>query len=361
MEKQYYTDIEWQRLRRHNDTIASMGYLISLLLAFSENPFGDPMINVNFYILILSSILLIFTIVFNWSSPAKNRIELRILINTVIYIMFITCGIFLSGERSLLLYFLYYLVFIGALLTLSRRQLLFEIGFITVCIIIVTIHQGLHFSDILNSLVYQLIPFWVIAYVGAEIYQQAQEAKHQLERLSLTDTLTGMWNVRTFNSFLDREIDRSERYEHIFALMMLDVDNLKQINDTHGHLVGSAMIRHTGTIIINVLRKTDIAARFGGDEFVLLLPETDQDDAIIVGERICRAIHTEAYQLNNYNITTSVSIGIATFPVNGSTPEELISNADRALYRSKKSGKNRVSLYNPAHYNEKTQHLDKST
>ncbi|MBN2384456.1 GGDEF domain-containing protein [bacterium] len=347
MVERVYDEIERERFRRHDRTIVSMGYLIALLVAFSENPFGDPLVKVNLYILVTALVLLLITTVLDIFRSLILPISRRIFINTLLYITVITLSIWYSEEQSSLLFLLYYLVFVGALLTLSRRLLLVEIAIITVCILLVTIHHGFSLVQVLQSLVYQLIPFWVIAYVAAEIYQQSEDARHELERLSLTDTLTGLWNMRTFTSFLDREIERSRRYDHVFGLMMLDLDNLKGLNDTYGHLMGSAVIKHTAELIVGNLRKTDLPSRFGGDEYVLLLPETDPDNAIMVAERICRAVRENVFREHGLTMSTTVSIGLSSYPSDGDTADDLITAADKALYLSKKAGKNRVSMYHP--------------
>jgi len=346
MIEQQPLDIERQRFRRHYDTIGSMGYLIVLLVVFSVNPFGNVMVQADLRVILLALFLLLITLILRCIRSRDELIPRRILINTVVYIVVITAVLWISEESRGVLFFLYYLVFIGALLTLSRLQLLAEIGLITFCLILVIIHRDFSVAGLFQSLVYHLVPFWVFAYVAAEIYQQSDEAKRQLSLLSLTDPLTGLWNMRTFISFLDREIERAERYNHVFGLMMLDIDNLKVLNDTHGHLLGSELIKQTSEIIVANLRKTDIASRYGGDEFILLLPETHRENAIVVAERICRAVHEWSFRYEQMEVRSSISIGISSFPQDGKVPEDIISGADKALYRSKKSGKNRVSVFN---------------
>ena len=170
-----------------------------------------------------------------------------------------------------------------------------------------------------------------------------------LEELATRDPLTNMFNRRHFLSLAEQEWKRSMRYEHPLGALMLDVDHFKQINDHHGHASGDKALTSVANVIQSTLRSTEIAGRYGGDEFVILLPETHLKDGKRVAERICQAI--KEYKISSAlgAIELSVSIGIACMSgVQGDSIKslsELLNHADEALYNAKKVGKGRFHLY----------------
>ena len=160
------------------------------------------------------------------------------------------------------------------------------------------------------------------------------------------DGLTGLHNHRHFQEALAMEVSRSLRHGRIFSLVFLDVDSFKTYNDTHGHLDGDAVLRTVGGIIRELVRKADLAARYGGDEFVMLLPETDKEAGKIVAERIRNTVESYPFpgrqKLPTKKVT--ISVGISTFPEDGADSQALIQCADKALYKAKESGRNVVCV-----------------
>ncbi|MFN0122513.1 MAG: diguanylate cyclase [Blastocatellia bacterium] len=173
-----------------------------------------------------------------------------------------------------------------------------------------------------------------IAVTHAQLYQEVAEQ-------AVRDGLTGLYNRRYFDQFLIREFERARRFGHIISLVLLDLDHLKIINDLHGHQTGDTAIREIGQTLGKRNRRIDCAARFGGEEFAVILVESPVEGAVVAAEKWRSAI-------NEINITEdrklSVSIGVAAFPDHASTPEELIHKADMALYRAKKTGRNRICM-----------------
>jgi diguanylate cyclase (GGDEF)-like protein len=165
-----------------------------------------------------------------------------------------------------------------------------------------------------------------------------------LEVLSTTDSLTELHNRKHFMEALTDEVARAARHRRPFAVMMLDTDYFKKYNDTFGHLAGDALLKKVGVIIKESLRNVDDAARYGGDEFIILLSEVGREQALKVAERIRSMVTMETLNRAVDGVTVSVSIGLAVFPDDGETPEAIIASADRALYYAKRSGRNRVVL-----------------
>ncbi|HKZ50508.1 MAG TPA: GGDEF domain-containing protein, partial [Dehalococcoidia bacterium] len=160
-----------------------------------------------------------------------------------------------------------------------------------------------------------------------------EEVKNQ----AATDELTGLHNRRSFDLHLESELKRAQRYGHPLSLLFLDVDELKAVNDRYGHLQGDQLLRHLASLLTGVLRKSDVAARFGGDEFVVLLPETTGEEAAAVTERLLGEV-TPCPLLSGGSITWAMSLGVAWLPLDGDYGLDLLRLADEAAYRAKREG-----------------------
>lgn len=182
---------------------------------------------------------------------------------------------------------------------------------------------------------------------GAETRSsQLESLNRKLETLAITDGLTGLYNHRHFYSKIAEEIHRSNRYQHPVTLILADIDNFKDVNDLHGHTGGDTLLKMFADTIRENVRDTDIVSRYGGDEFALLLPETDLQAATELAERIRSQIHARPLspQGDPAGAGISVSFGVAEFARLKESAEELVKRADSALYEAKRSGRNRVVL-----------------
>jgi diguanylate cyclase (GGDEF)-like protein len=163
------------------------------------------------------------------------------------------------------------------------------------------------------------------------------------EALSVTDDLTQLYNSRYLSQVLRRETKRASRSGRPLSLLFIDLDGFKSINDTHGHLFGSRALVEAASVIRASARETDMVARFGGDEFALLLPDTGSDGAVSVGERIRERIAaTHFLEGDGLAIRLTVSVGVATLPDVAASAESLVQAADKAMYRVKEHGKNGI-------------------
>ena len=163
--------------------------------------------------------------------------------------------------------------------------------------------------------------------------------------LAITDGLTGLYNRRYFQQTLDREFARSKRYKNPLNLALFDIDNFKKVNDTYGHQFGDKVIVEISKIIRNSLRKTDYVARYGGEEIVLILPETPIEQTLIPIERIRVKIQDYPFFFGDKRVQVTASCGLAGIEFDVNTHEELILRADKALYESKKNGRNQTTVY----------------
>jgi diguanylate cyclase (GGDEF)-like protein len=183
----------------------------------------------------------------------------------------------------------------------------------------------------------------LLAFVGMIIAREQRRARDAAIRLSTVDPLTALFNRTFFFAALEREIARCARSGRGFCLLMMDLDELKQINDRHGHFHGDRVLRGVGEVIRDGVRRIDTAARYGGDEFVVLLPETDPTGAYVLAEKIRLGVADLAIAIPRADIQPSLSIGVVSYPGDGRTADELMIAADSAMYRSKRAGKNRVT------------------
>lgn len=181
--------------------------------------------------------------------------------------------------------------------------------------------------------------------------EQLEIAVHQLETMALTDPLTGLANRRAFNESLERCFHEAERYGHDLACLMIDLDGFKPLNDTLGHPRGDQLLITVGKVLQANSRKSDICGRFGGDEFVVLLPQTDEETARTVARRIHEQFLTSADLLfadTPIAGRVGMSMGLACLQTSRTaSSEQLIAHADHALYKSKQSGRGRLTLYRP--------------
>lgn len=182
-----------------------------------------------------------------------------------------------------------------------------------------------------------------------EALQELHNVKNKLERMAHTDALTGMYNRRFFMERLSEECERVKRHGSVFSVLMFDLDHFKRINDSYGHDQGDTVLVAIAHVVNDIKRASDVACRMGGEEFALLLPETNQEGAIYLAQRLRKGIETYPYRSNNRQpLTVTASIGVATVTNTITGPAEILKIADRALYRAKGGGRNMVCVDNEA-------------
>lgn len=181
---------------------------------------------------------------------------------------------------------------------------------------------------------------------NAKLVESLRIANRELEKLAITDGLTGLYNHRYFYNRLEEEYNISLRYNVPLSCIMLDIDFFKKINDSYGHRKGDTILKELAAVIVRTIRKTDIAARYGGEEFVILLPHTDEKGAMFQAERIRSSVEKSIYSALPSNGSVTVSLGITTCRQDkASRMEDLVKFADEALYEAKKQGRNRSVMW----------------
>ena len=164
-------------------------------------------------------------------------------------------------------------------------------------------------------------------------------------KASRYDSLTGLYNRQSLDEALDREVKRAERHNLELSLLFLDLDDFKIVNDSYGHQVGDEVLKSVAEIIMTEKRTEDFAARYGGEEIVIILPETGKVNALVLGERIRRRVEGKRFKQNGHRFSVTLSGGLVSFPVNATDPKTLLKCADHAMYRAKGSGKNNISFF----------------
>lgn len=174
-------------------------------------------------------------------------------------------------------------------------------------------------------------------------FRENQQMVADLRGQTYTDDLTGLYNQRYLEIILDRELSLAKRNESIFSVLFLDLDHFKNVNDSHGHLIGSRLLYEVGVEIKKTLRESDITFRYGGDEFVMILSHTNLEDAMFVAERVRVQIEKKRFLVKDgMEIRLTASIGVANVPMHAETKQEILKAADEALYGVKKAVRNKV-------------------
>ena len=182
----------------------------------------------------------------------------------------------------------------------------------------------------------------VFGYLFLRLVQYQDQARQRISRHATLDPLTATFNRRHFMQLVDREWSRAKRYNMDCALLLMDVDHFKRVNDTHGHLCGDKLLREIARVSGETLRQADVLARFGGEEFVVFLPHTDPLGALDVAERMRERVEQLSFSWEDRDVPVSVSLGVASLQFEHLTLDHLIHDADEALYSAKAAGRNCV-------------------
>jgi len=170
-------------------------------------------------------------------------------------------------------------------------------------------------------------------------------AVEKIQELTITDDVTGLFNARHLYKTLEAEVYRSARFGYEFSVLFIDLDHFKRVNDTHGHLVGSRLLAEVGFHLKHHLRLIDYAFRYGGDEFVILLPQTNKDSAMVVARRILDVFrHTAFLESDGLGLSVRASIGVATYPEDAKSTHEIIRQADEMMYMVKNSTRDNIAV-----------------
>ncbi len=341
--------IELEELRGISRTVAEIEWLL-LILVLLYLAFGGPEKDDEVAITAALLFYAAFVMAFRYANFYKRETRWKIAMETWAMIVFITWSLWFTGKLASPLLNTYMLAVITSALTLGKLTTLIEVVLIAACHVLLADadpRQYLFTLRGLGSLAAQLAPVLLVAYVTTMFSADIRYGLNKAKLLSETDDLTGLYNTRGFAIVADRLFSQAQRYKRGISVLMVDSDNLKSVNDAHGHEAGNRLIRQLAERIQAELRYTDVPARYGGDEFVVLLPETPSQGAADVAERIRDSMAAKPLVYDGKAVHSTVSVGVASFPDDGQTMDALVGRADRALYKAKNSGRNKVVCYAP--------------
>jgi diguanylate cyclase (GGDEF)-like protein len=333
-----------EELRGFSRTVAEIEWLTVILVLLYQVIFSPgPEASSN---LALGTLLFAgFVLSFHYLNFYRKESNWKIAIETWVMIAFITWVLMQTGRLESPLVNLYLLVIITTALTLGKAATLLQIALIATCYVWLSEpgqaeNMVLYFA----ALAAQLAPMILVAYITTMLSSDIRRALSHIKMLSEKDELTGVLNMRAFATVAERVSRQAARYNHTYTVLMIDSDSLKVVNDKFGHQAGNRLLQMLVHCIQAQLRETDVLARYGGDEFVVLLPETSAAGSEIVASRIRQRVEAATLTTRERPITTTVSVGVASYPEHAADLESVMERADQALYASKSGGRNRVTV-----------------
>jgi diguanylate cyclase (GGDEF)-like protein len=334
-------------LKGFNRTLAEIEWLLLVLilvyLVMPPEPIEAPL-----RIVAGGALFAAFVVGFRYVNLLTLPTRWKLTIETWAMILLTCVAVWHTGKIESPLLNLFLLVIIFSALTLGRLITMLEVALIASFFLLAAYSSN---SDAIfgyqgfSQLMLRFVPFVLVAYVTSLLAADLSFARSIAEQQAETDPLTGLLNMRAFNQAIARQERLSRRTAAPFSVLMIDIDNLKTINDRHGHDIGNKAIRLVAESITSGVRASDIVARYGGDEFIVMLPKAHEAAARAAGERIMRRVTNAVIDAHGQPVGISVSMGLASYPVMADEAEDLLRNADKALYASKRAGRNRLSIY----------------
>jgi diguanylate cyclase (GGDEF)-like protein len=339
--------IEQEELRGVSRTVAEIHWLLLILVLLSLI-YGDGDREADAAISAAAFFYTAFVMAFRYAGFYRRESRWKVALETWAMISFITWVCLHTGGLASPLLNTYLLPVITAALTMGKLTTLIEVALIAAC----QIYLGGSFSmeklfslPFLGAFAAQIAPVILVAYIVTMFSADIRYGLNRAKLLSETDELTGLLNMRGFSIAANRLFGQALRYNRSASVLMIDSDNLKAVNDAHGHEAGNRLLRQLTRLVQAELRYTDVLARYGGDEFIVLLPETPEKGASEVAERIRDAVAGFPLELDTKRLTCTVSIGVASHPADGNSLDAVVARADRAMYEAKQRGRNRVVAF----------------
>jgi diguanylate cyclase (GGDEF)-like protein len=262
---------------------------------------------------------------------------------------------FSNGFESPILVMYIFYIMVGAFLIHHNKAIKNTITAMVLVVVIFFTNEGLIFSlEKLAAMVafnvILLFAYFISAYLSKNLSKnedRIQDLLQKTQELSVTDGLTNLYNQTHFFLLFRLQLKKSQRYHTCFSIVIFDVDNFKNYNDNNGHLKGSEVLKQIGGIMRRCFRSSDVLAKYGGDEFVIILPKSDKVGAFLAADRLREEVEKEPFEGREQQPLGKItlSLGISSYPEHGSTIEDLLDRADKALYYAKASGRNKTILY----------------
>jgi len=338
------TSLEQEELRGISRTVAEIEWLL-LILVLLYHVFGVAGAYDRAAVACALFFYAAFVMGFRYTNFFRAESRWKIAVETWVMTVFVTWSLWHTGKLDSPLINCYLLVIITSSLSLGKLTTLCELALIGACFVLLgneTSPDEILSLQFAGGLFSRFAPFVLVAYVTTMFSSDIRFGLNKAKLMSETDDLTNTLNRRGFAIVADRLFGQAIRYGRSVSVLAVDCDNLKDVNDAIGHEAGDRLLKFIVRGIQGQLRSTDVLARYGGDEFIVLLPETPAAGALDVAERIRDAVASSTLRVDGRDVATTVSIGAATYPEEGRTLDALLANADRAMYQAKLAGRNRV-------------------
>ncbi|HSG66347.1 MAG TPA: diguanylate cyclase [Gammaproteobacteria bacterium] len=268
----------------------------------------------------------------------RSKIELKITLEILAMVVFLTIVLNEIGPDAGPLFNLYLLPIIAASLVLRRLGTFLVTLLVSLCYFLLTT-SGEGLDALSPALLIQaaavLFPFLLVAFLTSLLADNIRSARRRIQTLSDHDEISELLNFETFMRRAERMHDDAARSSGAYAVLMIDIDHLKRVNETYGVAAGNKALQTVGAALLRVLRAEDVAARFGGDEFIALLPNCELTAAIEIAQRLRNLVYASTFEVNVDIVRLKINVGVANFPIDGDTLEHVMTAADRAMYKDK--------------------------
>ena len=333
-----------QRYRGYDRIMGSISWLLIALVALAIKIMPESDQGSLVFLAAFCLLLFVYNVNARYGIFSRRYSQFKTFVDLLVFLAFIVAVCWYTGKLTSPFLSLIYLILMSAALTQGRRVTYLMAGLAITSYILLASADFREINYYLTHIL-EIFPYMLIAHLGAMLADETENARREVERLSLTDDITGLNNMRNFLAVADAQEKLAQRHGRPFAVCMIDADGLKKVNDRFGHLAGTELIRRVAAVIMTNIRCSDVCARYGGDEFVILFNESTKWDVTAVTERIISDMASSEFPFESGLISTTLSAGLAGYPEDGPDVKTVMARADQALYISKRTGKNRLTLY----------------
>jgi diguanylate cyclase (GGDEF)-like protein len=330
-------EIEQAQLRGFGRTVAEVEWLL-LILVVLYLFVGTPSLARNAGVLAVLLGFAAFVLVFRYARPFAARTHVKLTIEVLAMLAFLTAVLVASGGVHSPLVNLYLLPTVTAAIALGKRAATLVVVLVLACYPLVGMLadgvQSLN-GDFAIAAVGVLAPFVLVAFSTTLLVDNINMAKSRIRALSDRDELTSLYNMRAFARLAEQEHGAAARVDRAYSILMIDIEHLKVVNETYGHEAGSRAVKLVAEALLRLTRSTDVVARYGGDEFIVLLNGADKVIAEEVAQRVRNVVFSTTLEVDVKMVRIKVNVGAASFPDSGNNLQAVMAAADRAMYKDK--------------------------
>jgi len=330
-------EIEQAQLRGFARSIAEVEWLLLVLVLvylFAARPvLANPLIIVGALV-----VFAVVALILRYAPQLRAKAQLKITLEILAMVGVLTIVLSQIGGETSALVNLYLLPVVAAALALGKRSTVLVTTLVCLCyLLLATVDAGLQalssvfFAEALGA----LVPFVLIAFLTTLLAENIQAANRRIKDLADRDELTSLLNLRAFMRLAERDHKKTAHKEGTYSILLVDVDQLKQINETYGHEAGNKALSVVAEALLRVTRSEDLVARFGGDEFIAYLADSEVTDATDVAQRLRSVVYAATFEVSLDIVRVQVSVGVANYPVDEESLERVMAVADRAMYADK--------------------------